>query len=151
LKLRGVDETLADQLLGKSIFSSAVLATKTIEDLTVLRAIDEKFAQALIDEAKINPFVPEETEDDSSDESEGAQEDSENVQEESDDVHEESDDVHDESENVQDESEDVQEEVENEQEAESEVKTVEEAVDEGGVEEVAVEVEEQHTDDSEES
>ncbi len=158
LKLRGVDETLADQLLGKSIFSSAVLATKTIEDLTVLRAIDEKFAQALIDEAKINPFVPEETEDALSDESEDAQEDSENVQEDSDDVQEESEnvqdeseDVQDESEDVQDESQDVQEEVENEQEAESEVKTVEEAVDEGGVEEVAVEVEEQHTDDSEES
>ena len=129
LKLRGVDETLADQLLGKSIFSSAVLATKTIEDLTVLRAIDEKFAQALIDEAKINPFVPEETEE----------------------TEETEDASNDESEGVQDDSENVQEEVENEQEAESEVKTVEEAVDEGGVEEVAVEVEEQHTDDSEES
>ena len=130
LKLKGVDETLADQLLGKGIFSSAVLATKTIEDLTVLRAIDEGFAQALIDEAKINPFVPEETEDAPSDESEGIQEESENVQEE--------------SENVQGESENVQ-------ETETEMEAVEKAVDAGGDEEVAVEVEEQHTDDSEES
>lgn len=115
LKLKGVDETLADQLLGKGIFSTAVLATKSIEDLTVLRAIDEEFAQALIDEAKLNPFVPEEPET------------------------EEAEDVASESESVQ------------ESEAEAESEAVEETVEAVEDEEVAVEVEEKHTDESEES
>lgn len=57
LGLRGVDETLADQLLGKGIYSSGVLAEKTIDDLMVIRSIDEKFAQALIDEAKTKPYT----------------------------------------------------------------------------------------------
>ncbi len=57
LGLRGVDETLADQLLGKGITSSGVLVQKSVEDLMVIRSIDEKFAQALIDEAKTKPFA----------------------------------------------------------------------------------------------
>ncbi len=57
LALRGIDETLADQLLGKGITSSGILAEKSIDDLMVIRSIDEKFAQALIDEAKIKPFA----------------------------------------------------------------------------------------------
>ncbi len=57
LVLRGVDETLADQLLSKGIHSTGVLAQKNIEDLMVIRSIDEKFAQALLDEAKANPFM----------------------------------------------------------------------------------------------
>jgi N utilization substance protein A len=57
LGLRGVDETLADQLLGKGITSSAVLAEKSVDDLMVIRSIDEEFAQALIAEAKTRPFA----------------------------------------------------------------------------------------------
>ena len=57
LGLRGVDETLADQLLSKGIPTSGVLAQKSIDDLMVIRAINEEFAQALIDEAKTKPFV----------------------------------------------------------------------------------------------
>ncbi len=57
LGLRGVDETLADQLLGKGIPTSGVLAQKSVDDLMVIRAIDEEFAQALIAEAKTNPFA----------------------------------------------------------------------------------------------
>jgi transcription termination/antitermination protein NusA len=57
LGLRGVDETLADQLLGKGIYSSGVLAEKTINDLMVIRSIDEAFAQALVDEAKTKPYT----------------------------------------------------------------------------------------------
>ena len=56
LKLKGVDETLADQLLGKGVFSTAVLANKSVEELTVLRSINEEFAQALIEQAKTVPF-----------------------------------------------------------------------------------------------
>lgn len=57
LALRGVDESLADQLLGKGVFSTAELAEKSVEELIVLRAIDEKLAEALIDASKQNPFV----------------------------------------------------------------------------------------------
>ncbi|BCL61226.1 transcription termination/antitermination protein NusA [Desulfomarina profundi] len=56
LALEGVDESLADQLFAKGISSTSVLSEKTVEDLTVLRAIDDEFAQALIEEAKANPF-----------------------------------------------------------------------------------------------
>jgi len=63
LKLTGVDESLADQLLGKGILSTAVLAKKSIDDLTVIRSIDEEYAGQLIDEAKASPFVPKETPD----------------------------------------------------------------------------------------
>ncbi len=51
LKLPQVDEGLADQLLSKGITSTAVLAASTIQDLTVLRAIDEELAQLLLEEA----------------------------------------------------------------------------------------------------
>lgn len=60
LKLQGVDESLADQLLGKNIFSTAVLAEKSVDDLIVIRSIDEEFAKKLIEEAKTIPFVAEE-------------------------------------------------------------------------------------------
>ncbi len=56
LALEGVDESLADQLFAKGISSTSVLAEKSVEDLTVLRAIDDEFALALIEEAKANPF-----------------------------------------------------------------------------------------------
>jgi N utilization substance protein A len=52
LGLKGIDESLADQLLGKGITSSAVLAGKSVSDLMVIRSIDEAFAQKLIEEAQ---------------------------------------------------------------------------------------------------
>jgi len=61
LKLPGVDEALADQLLGKNIFSTAVLAQKSVDDLTVIRSIDEEFAGKLIEEARLIPFEEKET------------------------------------------------------------------------------------------
>jgi N utilization substance protein A len=60
LALNGVDEALADQIFAKGIVSTLVLAEKSVEDLIVIRAIDEEFAQALIEEAKANPFAEEE-------------------------------------------------------------------------------------------
>jgi N utilization substance protein A len=59
LGLAGVDESLADQLFGKNIVSTAILAKKSVEDLIVIRAIDEEFAMALIEAAGANPFVAE--------------------------------------------------------------------------------------------
>jgi len=56
LALKGVDESLADQLFAKGIASTLVLAEKSVEDLTIIRAIDDEFAQTLIEEAKKNPF-----------------------------------------------------------------------------------------------
>lgn len=57
LALPGVDESLADQLFGKNIISTAVLAKQSVEDLTVIRAIDEEFALALLEAAAANPLV----------------------------------------------------------------------------------------------
>ncbi len=57
LGLRGIDEALADQLLAKGIVSSGILAQKSVEELMVVRAIDEEFAQALIEEAKTRPYI----------------------------------------------------------------------------------------------
>ncbi|HBG19109.1 MAG TPA: transcription termination/antitermination protein NusA [Desulfobulbaceae bacterium] len=56
LGLKGIDEALADQLFAKGITSSAVLAEKSVSDLMVIRAIDEAFAEKLIEEAKAKPF-----------------------------------------------------------------------------------------------
>lgn len=56
LGLKGMDEALADQLYAKGIVSSAVLAEKSVSDLMVIRAIDEAFAEKLIEEAKSKPF-----------------------------------------------------------------------------------------------
>ncbi len=60
LKLSGVDESLADQFFGKNIFSTAVLAEKNVDDLMVIRSINEEFAERLIAEAKVIPFVVQE-------------------------------------------------------------------------------------------
>jgi N utilization substance protein A len=60
LKLQGVDESLADQLFGKNIISTAVLAQKIVDDLVVIRSINEEFAERLIEEAKKIPFVAKE-------------------------------------------------------------------------------------------
>ncbi len=56
LAMNGVDEALADQLFAKGISSTLVLAEKDVDDLTIIRAIDDEFAQVLIEEAKANPF-----------------------------------------------------------------------------------------------
>ena len=56
LGLAGVDESLADQLFGKNIISTAVLAKKNVEDLIVIRSIDEEFAEKLIEASKANPY-----------------------------------------------------------------------------------------------
>ena len=78
LKLKGVDESLADQLFAKGFISTAVLAGKSVSDLTVIRAIDDEFAESLIDEAKVTPYVEEietsETVDANGEESESADE-----------------------------------------------------------------------------
>lgn len=52
LTLPGVDETLADQLLSKGVASARELAGKSVEELMVIRALDEDSAAALIEEAK---------------------------------------------------------------------------------------------------
>jgi hypothetical protein len=75
LKLHGVDESLADQLMGKNIFSTAVLAQKSVDDLIVIRSISEEFAARLIEQAKLIPFVAKENpQEDSTEESEPKQE-----------------------------------------------------------------------------
>jgi len=60
LKLQGVDESLADQLLGKEIISTEVMANSSVEDLVVIRAIDDEFAERLIEAAKTIPVEQEE-------------------------------------------------------------------------------------------
>ncbi len=56
LALTGVDEGLADQLFSRGVMNSNMLAEKNVEDLIVLRAIDEELATLLIEEAKAKPF-----------------------------------------------------------------------------------------------
>ncbi len=51
LTLTGVEEPLADQLVAKNIKSLADMADAKVEDLTILRAIDDAFAVSLIEEA----------------------------------------------------------------------------------------------------
>ncbi len=52
LSLNGVEEALADQLFAKGVVSIAALAGKTVNDLVVLRAINDEFAEKLISEAQ---------------------------------------------------------------------------------------------------
>ncbi len=68
LTLTGVEEPLADQLFAKNVKTLADMAAAKVEDLTILRAIDDDFAVSLIDEAKdilsntsITPAGPEKT------------------------------------------------------------------------------------------
>ena len=65
LKINGIDEALADQLFGKEIKSAADLARATVEDLVIIRAIDDDFGLQLIEAAEvvakelgIEPTVP---------------------------------------------------------------------------------------------
>ena len=51
LTIPGIDETLADQLLAKEIKSAEDLSKAVIEDLVIIRAIDDDFAMQLIEAA----------------------------------------------------------------------------------------------------
>lgn len=51
LAIKGIEEPLADQLLGRGIFSVEKLAEAAVDDLIVIRSIDEEQAQFLIDTA----------------------------------------------------------------------------------------------------
>ena len=51
LALPGIDETLADQLLAKEIKSARDLSKAVVEDLVIIRAIDDDFALQLIEAA----------------------------------------------------------------------------------------------------
>lgn len=51
LQIPGIDEGLADQLFGKEIKSAADLAIADIEELIIIRAIDDEFGQQLIEAA----------------------------------------------------------------------------------------------------
>lgn len=52
LTIDGIEEALADQLFAKGVISIVALAEKSVEDLTVLRAINDEFAEQLITTAK---------------------------------------------------------------------------------------------------
>ncbi|PID77404.1 MAG: transcription termination/antitermination protein NusA [Deltaproteobacteria bacterium] len=52
LAVEGIEEALADQLFAKGIVSAAALADKTVEELAVLRAVNEEFAEQLIASAR---------------------------------------------------------------------------------------------------
>jgi len=51
LRVPGIDEGLADQFLGKDIKSAADLSQAVVEDLTIIRSIDDDFALKLIEAA----------------------------------------------------------------------------------------------------
>ncbi len=80
LQVPGIDEGLADQLFAKEIKSAADLALADVEDLIIIRAIDDDFGAQLIDAArkvaeelglpliKPEPAEPESSEADSGDE-----------------------------------------------------------------------------------
>lgn len=51
LAIKGIEEPLADQLLSREIFSVETLAEATVDDLIVIRSINEEQAQFLIDTA----------------------------------------------------------------------------------------------------
>ena len=59
LKLNGIDESLADQLFAKGVVSTNVLAEKSVDDLVIIRGINDEFAELLIEEAKTVPYVEE--------------------------------------------------------------------------------------------
>lgn len=66
LMIPGIDEGLADQLLGKDIRSAADLSKVTVEDLTIIRSIDDEFGLQLIEAAakvaEEHPITSEKTE-----------------------------------------------------------------------------------------
>jgi N utilization substance protein A len=48
LKVNGGDEGLADQFFAKGMYNAAYLSVAAVEDLTIIRAIDEELAEQLI-------------------------------------------------------------------------------------------------------
>ncbi len=52
LTINGIEEALADQLFSKGVRSVVDLAAKSVDDLTILRAINDEFAEQLIAEAR---------------------------------------------------------------------------------------------------
>ncbi|MBU1137999.1 MAG: transcription termination factor NusA [Proteobacteria bacterium] len=52
LTIKGIEEALADQLLARGIVSVEKLAAASVEDLTVIRSINDEQAQYLIETAK---------------------------------------------------------------------------------------------------
>lgn len=72
LMVPGIDEGLADQLLGKDIRSAFDLSRAAVEDLTIIRAIDDDFGLQLIEAAakvaEEHPIESERTEPDAGDE-----------------------------------------------------------------------------------
>jgi N utilization substance protein A len=52
LAVDGIEEPLADQLLARGVFAIEKLADAAVDDLIVIRSIDEEQAQHLIDTAK---------------------------------------------------------------------------------------------------
>ncbi len=52
LALAGVEESLADQIFGKNIYSVIDLSQKNVEELLVIRSLDTESATRLIDSAK---------------------------------------------------------------------------------------------------
>ncbi len=71
LQLTDVDEGLADQLFHKGITSTRVVLEKSVEDLTVFRAIDEEFAARMLEEAAAVPVEIDEDYDDRDEAGEG--------------------------------------------------------------------------------
>ena len=66
LMVPGIDEGLADQLFSKGIKSASDLSRATVEDLTIIRSIDDDFGLQLIEAAakvaEEHPMEPEEKE-----------------------------------------------------------------------------------------
>jgi len=64
LMVPGIDEGLADQLLGKDIKSASDLSQAALEDLTIIRSVDDEFGLQLIEAAakvaEEHPIVSEE-------------------------------------------------------------------------------------------
>lgn len=52
LAIKGIEEPLADQLLGRDVYAVEKLAEATVDELIVIRSIDENKAQYFIDTAK---------------------------------------------------------------------------------------------------
>ncbi len=53
LQIPGIDENLGDQLFAKGIKSVVDLARSSVDDLTIIRSIDEDYADQLIEAAKL--------------------------------------------------------------------------------------------------
>jgi len=107
LKINGIDESLADQLLAKEIKSAADLSKAAVEDLIIIRAIDDDFAQKLIDAAaEVAALMLEE---------EAGKEQAEDSQDQVDNEPEQAEDSQDQVDNEPEQAEDSQDQVDGEQ------------------------------------